>query len=95
MPGAGKTLVGLNVAIEQSKKISEDDRRESLAVYLSGNGPLVKVLTEALARDKKIRDGGNLTDARREVKRFIQEIYNYREQMLNKIKLLLGMVNLR
>lgn len=86
VPGAGKTLVGLNVAIEQSKKISEDDRRESLAVYLSGNGPLVKVLTEALARDKKIRDGGNLTDARREVKRFIQEIYNYREQMLNKIK---------
>lgn len=86
VPGAGKTLVGLNVAIEQSKKIDAADSRESLAVYLSGNGPLVKVLTEALARDKKERDGGKITDARREVKRFIQEIYNYREQMLNKVK---------
>ena len=85
VPGAGKTLVGLNVAIEQSKK-NKDDAKESLAVYLSGNGPLVKVLTEALARDKKERDGGKITDARREVKRFIQEIYNYREQMLSKIK---------
>lgn len=84
VPGAGKTLVGLNVAIEQSKRKEED--KESLAVYLSGNGPLVKVLTEALARDKKERDGGKITDARREVKRFIQEIYNYREQMLAKIK---------
>lgn len=85
VPGAGKTLVGLNVAIEQSKRNATDEK-ESLAVYLSGNGPLVKVLTEALARDKKERDGGKLTDARREVKRFIQEIYNYREQMLGKIK---------
>lgn len=85
VPGAGKTLVGLNVAIEQSKKSTGEDK-ENLAVYLSGNGPLVKVLTEALARDKKERDGGKLTDARREVKRFIQEIYNYREQMLSKIK---------
>lgn len=85
VPGAGKTLVGLNVAIEQSKR-NEDNDKDSLAVYLSGNGPLVKVLTEALARDKKERDGGKITDARREVKRFIQEIYNYREQMLSKIK---------
>lgn len=84
VPGAGKTLVGLNVAIEQSDK--ESDNAHDLAVYLSGNGPLVKVLTEALARDKKKRKGGNITDARREVSRFIQEIYNYREQMLNKIK---------
>lgn len=85
VPGAGKTLVGLNVAIEQSKRNS-GETRDSLAVYLSGNGPLVKVLTAALARDKKERDGGNYTDAVRKVKQFIQEIYNYREQMLNKIK---------
>ena len=85
VPGAGKTLVGLNVAIEQSKRNS-GKTHDSLAVYLSGNGPLVKVLTAALARDKRERDGGNYTDAVREVKQFIQEIYNYREQMLNKIK---------
>ena len=81
MPGAGKTLVGLNVAIEQSKKTEGD-----LAVYLSGNGPLVKVLTAALAKDKAQREGCKRSDAKREVSRFIQEIYNYREQMLGKIK---------
>ena len=45
VPGAGKTLVGLNVAMKQFEK-------KEPAVYLSGNGPLVDVLTEALARDK-------------------------------------------
>lgn len=91
VPGAGKTLVGLNVAIEQSKRETAA-ATDSLAVYLSGNGPLVKVLTEALARDKveQSRRRGEevvkLTDARREVHRFIQEIYTYREQMLNKVK---------
>ena len=48
VPGAGKTLVGLNVAVQQ---FNQGD----LAVYLSGNQPLVDVLTEALARDKKDR----------------------------------------
>src|SRR5574344_1532851 len=50
VPGAGKTLVGLDVAIEQFKK-------KDIAVYLSGNDPLVKVLTEALARDKVKQEG--------------------------------------
>ena len=45
VPGAGKTLVGLNIATQQFEK-------NDIAVYLSGNGPLVSVLTEALARDK-------------------------------------------
>lgn len=85
VPGAGKTLVGLNVAIEQEKKM-EGESKDNLAVYLSGNGPLVKVLTAALARDKALRTGATVSDSQRQVKRFIQEIYNYREQMLNKIK---------
>lgn len=45
VPGAGKTLVGLDIA-------SEFMQDESRAVYLSGNGPLVEVLCEALARDE-------------------------------------------
>lgn len=79
VPGAGKTLVGLNVAIGQPDN-------KDLAVYLSGNGPLVKVLTASLAMDKAKREHCTKSEAEREVKRFIQEIYNYREQMLNKIK---------
>ena len=93
VPGAGKTLVGLNVAIMQSIKdedAPEDDR--NLAVYLSGNGPLVKVLTAALAKDKQKRvkeKGGkcNITDAKREVSQFIQIIHRYRSNMLAKIQL--------
>ena len=93
VPGAGKTLVGLNVAIQQSIKAdnsSEADR--NLAVYLSGNGPLVKVLTAALAKDKqrKEKENGhrcNITDAKREVSQFIQIIHRYRSNMLSKIKL--------
>ena len=92
VPGAGKTLVGLNVAIQQSIK-SEDveDGERNLAVYLSGNGPLVKVLTAALAKDKQKREHEkgnkyNITDAKREVSQFIQIIHRYRSNMLAKIK---------
>ena len=83
VPGAGKTLVGLNVAIQQE----EGD----LAVYLSGNGPLVKVLTEALARDKVKKEKAQgrrctKTEAERQVSRFIQIIHRYRDNMLAKLK---------
>ena len=90
VPGAGKTLVGLDVAIKQTYKDGELDK-ENGAVYLSGNGPLVAVLTEALARDnqKKCSQRGerkNMSDSRREVSEFIQIIHRYRDNMLAKIK---------
>ena len=93
VPGAGKTLVGLNVAIQQSLKAEqESDDERNLAVYLSGNGPLVKVLTAALAKDKQKKEHEkghkcNITDAKREVSQFIQIIHRYRGNMLAKIKL--------
>ena len=69
VPGAGKTLVGLNIATQQFAK-------NEVAVYLSGNFPLVQVLTEALARDKVQRikaQGEKITkkEATSEVKTFI------------------------
>lgn len=88
VPGAGKTLVGLDVAIKQTYN-EENSSKEDGAVYLSGNGPLVAVLTEALARDnfKKNTDKGKrLSDSRREVGNFIQIIHRYRDNMLAKIK---------
>lgn len=90
VPGAGKTLVGLDVAIKQTYKDGALDK-ENGAVYLSGNGPLVAVLTEALARDnqKKCSVQGerkNMSDSRREVSEFIQIIHRYRDNMLAKIK---------
>ena len=91
VPGAGKTLVGLDVAVKQTYDANDNVNKGDGAVYLSGNGPLVAVLKEALARDnvKKCRERGerkNSSDARREVGKFIQVIHNYRDNMLAKIK---------
>ena len=91
VPGAGKTLVGLDVAVKQSYQGGDKPKEDDGAVYLSGNGPLVAVLTEALALDnyKKCRACNKrkyLSDSRREVSKFIQIIHRYRDNMLAKIK---------
>ncbi|MFK5913624.1 MAG: DUF2075 domain-containing protein [Woeseiaceae bacterium] len=82
VPGSGKTLVGLDVA---TTHINPDD--ELYSVFLSGNGPLVKILQEALARDKvarsaeagkKIKKGVAVS----EVKAFIQNVHHFRDDGL-------------
>ncbi len=90
VPGAGKTLVGLNVATQQFAK-------KNVAVYLSGNFPLVQVLTEALTRDKvkRSREDGNkisVSEARSEVKTFIQMIHHYRDTCLEGTKVIDGKI---
>jgi len=91
VPGAGKTLVGLDVAIKQTYQGKNEPVDEDGAVYLSGNGPLVAVLTEALAQDNNKRCLENnekklISDSRREVSKSIQMIHRYRDNMLAKIK---------
>jgi len=91
VPGAGKTLVGLDVAIKQTYQGHDEPVKDEGAVYLSGNGPLVAVLTEALAQDNfaKCRarnEKKKITDSRREVGKSIQMIHRYRDNMLAKIK---------
>ena len=89
VPGAGKTLVGLDVAVKQTYQGQDEPIEEEQAVYLSGNGPLVAVLNEALAQDnykKNKGTGKKLSDARREVSKSIQIIHRYRDNMLAKIK---------
>jgi hypothetical protein len=82
VPGSGKTLVGLNIATTHVDKTND-----LYSVYLSGNGPLVAVLREALTRDKirreqesgnKIKKGEVLS----EVKMFIQNVHNFRDDCL-------------
>lgn len=82
VPGAGKTLAGLNIANERLKT---DESEHS--VFLSGNGPLVDVLREALTRDsvetaKENGDKLKKTDAEREAKAFIQNIHHFRDDNL-------------
>lgn len=82
VPGAGKTLAGLNLATERMK--SDEDEH---AVFLSGNGPLVAVLREALARDEVSRS--KLSEhpvsksvARQRANTFIQNIHHFRDDCL-------------
>jgi hypothetical protein len=82
VPGAGKTLVGLDVATKHSE--AKDDL---YSVYLSGNGPLVKILCEALARDQVSRgksrgDRVKIGEARSSVKAFIQNVHHFRDDCL-------------
>lgn len=84
VPGAGKTLVGLQVATTHN-----NPKDEEYAVFLSGNGPLVDVLREALARDRnesqKISNTDkqrSISDARRETASFIQNIHHFRDEAL-------------
>lgn len=76
VPGAGKTLVGLNVA---TRRRTLGDAR---AVYLSGNGPLVAVLQEALTRDELARVGNTERKGaiRQRVKPFIQNVHHFRDE---------------
>jgi hypothetical protein len=82
VPGAGKTLVGLDIATKHYDKDSELH-----SVFLSGNGPLVAVLREALAADKvrRQRERGmrmKIGSARSEVKAFIQNVHHFRNECL-------------
>lgn len=82
VPGAGKTLVGLKIATTR-----QDETGETMSVYLSGNGPLVAVLQEALTRDKLKNQADSDTrltkgQIRSSVKAFIQNIHHYRDAYL-------------
>jgi len=82
VPGAGKTLVGLNIA-----NLHRDAKSKLYSVFLSGNGPLVAILTEALARDRvqqanskgeKLKKG----TARGAIKSLIQNVHHFRDDCL-------------
>jgi hypothetical protein len=82
VPGAGKTLVGLNIA---TRRREEDEPTH--AVFLSGNGPLVAVLREALTRDEYARrrvQGEKVRKSRigESVKAFIQNVHHFRDEAL-------------
>ena len=79
VPGAGKTLVGLNIATTNTN-FSNDKH----AVFLSVNGPLVEVLREALARDQVVRKVvSTKAEAIRKVEPIIQNIHHFRDEYLD------------
>lgn len=86
VPGAGKTLVGLNLAVRHSCP----EQREP-ATFLSGNYPLVTVLQEALARDKReqLKAAGKKVkkaEVLRQTSTFIQIIHKYRDAYIKDLQ---------
>jgi hypothetical protein len=82
VPGAGKTLVGLNIA---TRHFEPDSALYS--VFLSGNGPLVQILHEALARDlvsqaKLRKERAKKGEAKSRIKAFIQNVHHFRDECL-------------
>ena len=77
VPGAGKTLAGLNIANERHNFDADEH-----AVFLSGNGPLVDILQAALAKDRSSRAGITIAEAKKETKAFIQIIHRFRDEAL-------------
>lgn len=69
-PGAGKTLLGLDLAL----KSRSGDRPAAL---LSGNRPLVHVLTEALATDSALRGATTKAAAKYQADAAIQNLLGY------------------
>jgi len=82
VPGAGKTLVGLNIATQHL-----DKSNDLYSVFLSGNGPLVAILREALARDQVLQGKSQGQVVRKgqalsSVKTFIQNVHHFRDDCL-------------
>jgi hypothetical protein len=83
VPGAGKTMVGLDIATKHV-----DMKSELYSVFLSGNGPLVAILREALTRDKVRREKQKYDkklkkgEVMSEVKMFIQNVHHFRDEYL-------------
>lgn len=82
VPGAGKTLVGLNVATRR-----REEKSPTHAVFLSGNAPLVAVLRAALTRDasdRRKKSGQKRAGATQAnpVKAFIQNVHHFRDAAL-------------
>lgn len=82
VPGAGKTLAGLNIANERRKAYEDEN-----AVFLSGNGPLVYVLREALVRDEvqQAKENGEKLTKKKSAQKanaFIQNIHHFRDDNL-------------
>ena len=72
VPGAGKTLTGLNVVHDPA--LRQGSRPPG--IFLSGNGPLVKIVREALVQSC-VRSGSNRKQAQREVRTFIQNVHAF------------------
>ena len=72
IPGAGKTLTGLNIV--HNPNLRNEDVLSG--IFLSGNGPLVQIVREAIVKSQ-VSKGRKTSDCRREASTFIQNVHNF------------------
>ena len=72
IPGAGKTLTGLNLT--HSPSVQKENQLSG--IFLSGNGPLVKVVREAIVKSQ-VGQGRKRADCEHEATTFIQNVHNF------------------
>lgn len=76
VPGAGKTLAGLNL-VHRLKSNAK-------ATFLSGNGPLVKVLQAALTLDLNKRQGVSKSEATRRATTSITNVHKWLDEYIDR-----------
>lgn len=76
IPGAGKTLCGLNAVFSVL--------RQDGAAFLTGNVPLVTVLREALARNAAPKGGKARDEARRQARDALQIVHRFLDSLVEK-----------
>ena len=72
IPGAGKTLTGLNVV--HSPHLQNESGLSG--IFLSGNGPLVNIVREAIVKSQ-VSKGRKRSEGQREAGTFIQSVHNF------------------
>lgn len=83
VPGAGKTLVGLDIA---GKSRNCADANAPRSIFFSGNGPLINVLVEQLSRDAIRQDPvkyAKKAHATAAVKSFIQDLHGFKRDIIS------------
>ncbi len=75
VPGAGKTLAGLNVV--------HDLEGARTATFLSGNGPLVKVLQAVLSGDLRAREGVSKGEAERRASTMVNNVHRWIDEYVD------------
>lgn len=77
VPGSGKTLAGLE-ALHTIRNLENEG-----AVFVSGNGPLVEILREAIALNQTELQDISISEARRQMSTLIDHAYKWRNYYLN------------
>ena len=86
VPGAGKTLIGLDVVATNLEQEVKGKKRHG-ATFLSGNRPLVDVLSTALRKDAELMGRSGQAAIANDYKTMVTHVHDFRNGLLSKMKM--------